>query len=70
MTKDGKKDKKQKKDTKLHSGEGDRGGSTHANESIGNFTADMMAQCIVKIKQVEAEAKADREDTFIKKQNI
>ena len=29
----------------------------HANESIGNFTADIMAKSIGEIKWVEAEAK-------------
>ena len=56
---DGKKYKKQKKDTKRHSGEGDRGGSTHANQTIVNFTADVMTQCIAEINRVEAEAKRD-----------
>ena len=55
---DGKKDKKPKKDTKRHSGQGDQGGSTHANETVGNFTADVMARCIAEINRVEAEAKA------------
>ena len=55
----GKEDKKDKKPTKRHSDGGDRGGSTHANQSIGNFTADIMAQCIAEIHRVEAEAKAE-----------
>ena len=36
---------------------GDRGGSTHANEKIGCFKADVMLQCIDEINRVEAEAK-------------
>ena len=55
--KDDEKDRKDKKQTKRHSDGGDRGGSTHTNESIANFTADIMAQCIAEINRVEAEAK-------------
>ena len=54
----GKEDEKDKKQTKRHSDGGDRGGSTHTNKSFGNFTADIMAQCITEIHPVEAEAKA------------
>ena len=36
---------------------GDRGGSTHANQRIGLFQADVMWQCIAEINRVEAEAK-------------
>ena len=34
------------------------GGSAHKDQSTGNFTADMMIQCINEIKQVEVEAAA------------
>ena len=51
-----KKGKKSETDeTKRHSLE-DRGGSTHRNQRIGLFTADVMTQCIAEIKEVEGEA--------------
>ena len=46
----------QEKKPKLPSS-GDRGGSTHANQKIGLFKADVMRQCINKLNRVEAEAK-------------
>ena len=59
---DDKKPKKKKKgkksetdETKRHSSE-DWGGSTHRDQHIGLFTADVMRQCIVEIKEVEGEA--------------
>ena len=50
-----KKKKGKKSETKRHSSE-DRGGSSHRNEHIGLFTADVMTQCIAEIKEVEGEA--------------
>ena len=37
------------------------GGSAHKDQSIGNFTADVMVACIEEIKRVEAEAAAKGE---------
>ena len=50
-----KKKKAKKSETKRHSSE-DRSGSSHRNEHIGLFTADVMTQCIARIKEVEGEA--------------
>ena len=36
---------------------GNHGGSTHANQKIGLFQAEVMRKCIAKIHKVEAEAK-------------
>ena len=47
---------KEKKKPKAPSS-GDRGGSTHFKQKIGQFKADVMQQCIDEINRVEAEAK-------------
>ena len=47
---------KEKKKLKAPSS-GDRGGSTHFKQKIGQFKVDVMRQCIDEINRVEAEAK-------------
>ena len=41
-------------DKKLQKPKGDRGGSTHYKQSIGNFKAETMQKCIKEIKRVES----------------
>ena len=43
------------------------GGSTHKDQSTGNFTADAMAACIEEIKRVEVEAAAKGEQPKFKR---
>ena len=48
---------KDKKKKPKQPSSGNRGGSTHANQKIGRFKANVMQQCIDEINRVEAEAK-------------
>ena len=41
-------------DKKPKKPKGDRGGSTHYKQSIGNFKGEIMRQCIEEIKRVES----------------
>ena len=59
MDKEKDKDRSTGKETKRNTSPGR--GSAHKDQSTGNFTADMMIQCINEIVQVEAEAAANNE---------
>ena len=61
MDKDKDTDRSTRMETKTKQNTSPGGGSTHRDQSTGNFTADMMIQCINEIKQVEAEAAAKGE---------
>ena len=48
---------KDKKKKPKHPSSGNHGCSTHVNQKVGHFKADVMWQCINEINRVEAEAK-------------
>ena len=56
MDKDEDKDRSTGKETKTKQNTSLGGGSTHRDQSTGNFMADTMIQCINEIKQVKVEA--------------
>ena len=58
MDKDKDKDRSTGKETKTKQNTSPGRGSTHKDQSTGNFMADMMIQFINEIRQVEAEAAA------------
>ena len=62
------KDRSTRKETKRNTSPG--GGSTHRDQSTGNFTADTMMQCINEIVQVEAEAAANNEPPKLSRNKI
>ena len=59
MDKEKDKDRSTRKGTKQNTSLGR--GSAHKDQLTGNFTVDMMMQCINEIVQVEAEAAANNE---------
>ena len=59
--KDKDKDRSTRKETKTKQNTSLGRGSAHRDQSTGNFMADTMIQCINEIKQVEAEAAANKE---------
>ena len=61
MDKDKDKDRSTRKETKTKRNTSLGRGSTHRDQSTGNFMADMMIQCINEIKQVKVEAAANNE---------
>ena len=68
MDKEKDKDRSTGKETKRNTSLG--GGSTHRDQSTGNFIADTMMQCINEIVQVEAEAAANNEPPKLSRNKI
>ena len=62
------KDRSTGKETKRNTSPG--GGSAHKDQSTGNFTVDMMMQCINEIVQVEVEAAANNEPPKLSRNKI
>ena len=62
------KDRSTGKQTKQNTSPG--GGSTHRDQSTGNFTADTMMRCINKTVQVEAEAAANNKPPKLSRNKI
>ena len=70
MDKDKDKNRSTGKETKTKRNTSPGGGSAHRDQSTGNFTENMMIQCINEIKQVEVEAAAKGELPKLSQNNI
>ena len=68
MDKEKDKDRSTGKETKRNTSLG--GGSTHRDQSTGNFRVDTMMQCINEIVQVEAEAAVNKEPPKLSRNKI